>query len=75
LPVAEDPEVGDPTVGGEREERSAQARNPAAWGRPAEEQAAALPRGPRISFPIGGHNIQKSQAVELAAMLVELARG
>jgi len=40
-----------------------------------EEHASALPRGPRLSWPIGGHNIQKSQAVELAAALVELARG
>jgi hypothetical protein len=75
LPVAEDPEVGDPTVGGEREERSAQPRNPAACGRPAEEHAIALPRGPGLSWPIGGHNIQKSQTVELAAALLELARG
>jgi pimeloyl-ACP methyl ester carboxylesterase len=40
-----------------------------------EEHASALPRGPRLSWPIGGHNIQKSQAVELAAALVDLARG
>jgi len=38
-----------------------------------EEHAAALPPGPRLSWPTGGHNIQKSQAVELAAALVSLA--
>ncbi len=38
-----------------------------------EEHAAALPRGTRLTFPTGGHNIQKSHAVELAAALVELA--
>jgi pimeloyl-ACP methyl ester carboxylesterase len=39
-----------------------------------EEHAAALPHGPRLTWPTGGHNIQKSQAVELASALVELAR-
>jgi pimeloyl-ACP methyl ester carboxylesterase len=38
-----------------------------------EEHAAALPPGPRLTWPSGGHNIQKSQAVELASALVELA--
>jgi pimeloyl-ACP methyl ester carboxylesterase len=27
------------------------------------------PEGPRLEFPDGGHNIQKSRAVELAAAL------
>jgi len=31
-----------------------------------EEHAAALPAGPRLSWSRGGHNIQKTQAVELA---------
>ncbi|MBS1154062.1 MAG: yugF [Myxococcaceae bacterium] len=39
-----------------------------------EEHAAALPAGPRLSWPRGGHNIQKTQAVELAQALVLLAR-
>lgn len=38
------------------------------------EHAAALPAGPRLSWPRGGHNVQKSQAVELAAVLVAMAR-
>ena len=38
-----------------------------------DELAAALPPGPRLVFAAGGHNIQKSQAVELAAALVALA--
>lgn len=38
-----------------------------------QELAAALPRGPRLSWPTGGHNIQKTQAVELAEALVSLA--
>lgn len=37
-----------------------------------EEHAALLPRGPRLSWPDGGHNIQKSQAVEVARALVAL---
>jgi pimeloyl-ACP methyl ester carboxylesterase len=40
-----------------------------------EEHTSALPGGPRLSWPLGGHNIQKSQAVELAAALVDLAMG
>lgn len=39
-----------------------------------EEHAAALPAGPRLTFERGGHNIQKSHAVELAEALVALAR-
>ncbi len=39
-----------------------------------EEHAAALPPGPRLVFAAGGHNIQKSQAVEVAEALVALAR-
>ena len=35
-----------------------------------EEHAALLPPGPRLSWREGGHNVQKSQAVELAAALV-----
>ncbi|MBI5493764.1 MAG: alpha/beta fold hydrolase [Deltaproteobacteria bacterium] len=31
--------------------------------------AAAVPAGPRLSWPIGGHNIQKSHAAELANAL------
>jgi pimeloyl-ACP methyl ester carboxylesterase len=40
-----------------------------------EEHAAALPAGPRLSWPDGGHNIQKSRAVELAEALSALAKG
>ncbi len=40
-----------------------------------EEHTAALPGGPRLSWPTGGHNIQKSQAVELAEAVVGLTRG
>ncbi len=35
-----------------------------------EEHAGALPPGPRLVFAAGGHNIQKSQAVELAMGLL-----
>jgi pyruvate dehydrogenase E2 component (dihydrolipoamide acetyltransferase) len=35
-----------------------------------EELAAALPAGPRLPFTDGGHNIQKTKAVELGAALV-----
>ncbi|MDP1828078.1 MAG: alpha/beta hydrolase [Archangium sp.] len=38
-----------------------------------EEHAALLPAGPRLSWREGGHNVQKSQAVEIAAALVTLA--
>ena len=37
------------------------------------ELAAALPPGPRLAWPEGGHNVQKSRAVELAQALVALA--
>lgn len=37
-----------------------------------EEHAALLPRGPRLSWREGGHNIQKSRAVEVAAALAAL---
>lgn len=40
----------------------------------AGEHAAALPGGPRLRWAEGGHNLQKSRSVELAAALVELAR-
>jgi pimeloyl-ACP methyl ester carboxylesterase len=36
------------------------------------ELAAMAAPGPRLHFPTGGHNIQKTQAVELAAALSEL---
>ena len=39
-----------------------------------EEHAAKLPAGPRLRWPTGGHNIQKSQAVELAEALGAMAR-
>ena len=37
-----------------------------------EEHAAKLPAGPRLTFPRGGHNVQKSHAVELAAGLISI---
>lgn len=37
-----------------------------------EEHAARLPAGPRLTFPKGGHNIQKSHAIELAAALISI---
>lgn len=37
-----------------------------------QELAAMAGRGPRLQFPTGGHNIQKTQAVELAAGLQAL---
>ncbi len=40
-----------------------------------EEHVARLPAGPRLTWPTGGHNIQKSHAVELAEALVALAQG
>ena len=36
--------------------------------------SAALPAGPRLVFPSGGHNIQKTRAVEIADALVAWAR-
>ncbi len=38
-----------------------------------EELADVAPKGARLRFPEGGHNIQKTQAVELAATLLGLA--
>jgi pimeloyl-ACP methyl ester carboxylesterase len=35
-----------------------------------EEHAAALPAGPRLKWAEGGHNIQKTRAIELAEALV-----
>jgi pimeloyl-ACP methyl ester carboxylesterase len=68
---------------------AAQNRNTAAWKGPTlsawaeddtfierevfEEHAAALTPGPRLKWPDGGHNIQKTKAVELAEALVPLA--
>jgi len=40
-----------------------------------EEHAAKLPAGQRLTFPKGGHNLQKSHAVELAEALTALAQG
>lgn len=40
-----------------------------------EQHAAALPAGPRLRWPDGGHNIQKSHAVELGEALAALAAG
>ena len=40
-----------------------------------EEISARLPEGPRLSWPEGGHNIQKSHAVEIGEALRELAAG
>ena len=37
-----------------------------------EELGAAAPAGPRLRFPTGGHNLQKTRAVELAAALREM---
>jgi pyruvate dehydrogenase E2 component (dihydrolipoamide acetyltransferase) len=37
------------------------------------ELARALPPGPRIAFPDGGHNIQKTRAVELGEAIAALA--
>lgn len=36
-----------------------------------EAVAAAVPEGPRLSFDSGGHNLQKSMAVELGGALVD----
>jgi len=36
-----------------------------------EEMLAVAPAGPRLRFPTGGHNLQKTRAVELADALVE----
>jgi pimeloyl-ACP methyl ester carboxylesterase len=68
---------------------AAQNRNTAAWKGPTlsawaeddtfierevfEEHAAALTAGPRLKWADGGHNIQKTKAVELAEALVSLA--
>lgn len=37
-----------------------------------EEHASALPAGPRLCWTCGGHNIQKTQAIELAQALASL---
>ena len=34
-----------------------------------EEHATSCPEGPRLSFSTGGHNIQKTQAVEIGKAL------
>lgn len=39
-----------------------------------EEHAARLPVGPRLRWPTGGHNIQKTHAVELGGALAAFAR-
>ncbi len=39
-----------------------------------EALAEFAPTGPRLRFDTGGHNIQKSRAVEIAALLSDLAR-
>ena len=39
-----------------------------------EELADASPKGPRLKFPTGGHNIQKTQAVELGKALEDWCR-
>lgn len=39
------------------------------------ELSAALPSGPRLRFADGGHNVQKSRAVELGAALSAFALG
>ena len=40
-----------------------------------EELLALLPDGPRLHFETGGHNLQKSQATEIAAALVPWVHG
>lgn len=45
------------------------ADDPIVEARVGQELAAALPEGPRLRFETGGHNLQKSQAVELGAAL------
>lgn len=37
-----------------------------------EDLARRLPGGPRLVFPTGGHNVQKSHAAEIAQALLEL---
>jgi pimeloyl-ACP methyl ester carboxylesterase len=39
------------------------------------ELAPLLPAGPRLSWDEGGHNVQKTHAVELAEAIATLARG
>lgn len=43
--------------------------DPIVEARVCEELGAVLPAGPRLGFPSGGHNPQKSRAVELGAAL------
>jgi len=38
------------------------------------EQTALCPDGPRLGFDTGGHNIQKTRAVELADALLAICR-
>jgi pimeloyl-ACP methyl ester carboxylesterase len=38
------------------------------------ELGLAAPDGPRLAFPDGGHNVQKSRAIELAEALADFAR-
>lgn len=40
-----------------------------------EELDRSVPRGPRLRWSTGGHNLQKSHAVELADALLAFARG
>jgi pimeloyl-ACP methyl ester carboxylesterase len=41
----------------------------------ASELAGACPAGPRLCFPSGGHNLQKTRAQEIGAALVAWAEG
>lgn len=49
--------------------------DPIVEARVGEELAAVLPDGPRLRFESGGHNLQKSRAVELGAALSEWLAG
>ena len=40
-----------------------------------QEMAEACPSGPRLAFPTGGHNIQKTRAKEIGATLQEWVSG
>lgn len=50
------------------------ADDPMIPGHIAAELSSVCPPGPRIVFPTGGHNIQKTHAAELARHLLQFAQ-
>ena len=49
--------------------------DPLIEGELVSEMADVAPEGPRLRYTSGGHNIQKTQAIELGGALVNWVRG